>query len=44
MLFKLCTYYRNHQNGPAPPFDAEAFIKEYDGEVKEFYRGKNRRK
>lgn len=35
MLFKLCTYYKNHQDGPDAPFDVDKFMKEYDGEIRE---------
>jgi len=42
MLFKLCTYYKNHSSGPAAPFDVDKFISEYTGEIKKHYENKNK--
>ena len=42
MLFKLCTYYKNHKDGPEPPFDVDEFIEKYDGPVKKFYKHKTK--
>jgi len=36
-LFKLCTYHKNHKGGADPPFDVNAFLKDYDGEIKSFH-------
>jgi hypothetical protein len=38
MLFKLCTYHKNHGNGPEAPFDIDEFMKEYDGDIKKFHK------
>ncbi len=43
MLFKLCTYHKNH-GGPNAPFDVDKFIKEYDGKIKKFYEKKDKPK
>jgi hypothetical protein len=40
MLFKLCTYHKNHPGGPDAPFDAEGFIEQYNGEIKKFHRSR----
>ncbi len=39
LLFKLCTYFKNHRDGPAPPvgFDVDTFLAEYQGPFKKFY-------
>jgi len=36
-LFKLCTYHKNHENGPDAPFDIDKFMKEYKEEIKKFH-------
>ena len=42
MLFKLCTYYKNHEEGPNAPFDVDKFIEEYDGEIKKYHKPKTK--
>ena len=38
MLFKLCTYHKNHKGGTDADFDVEEFLKNYTGEIKKFHR------
>jgi hypothetical protein len=38
MLFKLCTYHKNHQDGPDAPFDTDKFMEEYDGDIKKLHK------
>lgn len=38
MLFKLCTYYKNHGDGPNAPFDVDEFMEKYDGEIRETHK------
>jgi hypothetical protein len=33
-LFKLCRYYKSHDDGPEAPFDVEVFLQEYQGKMK----------
>ena len=42
LLFKLCTYLKNHGDGPAPPvgFDVDKFLAEYEGPFKKLYTPK----
>lgn len=37
MLFKLCSYYKDHKKGPKPSFDIDKFMKEYKGDTKDYY-------
>lgn len=41
MLFKLCTYHRNHKGGSEPPLDMDEFLKKYNGEIKKFHKKAN---
>lgn len=38
MLFKLCTYKKNHEAGPDAPFDIDEFLQSYNGEIKKFHK------
>ena len=38
MLFKLCTYHKNHEGGAEAPFDIDKFIAEYNGYIKNFHK------
>lgn len=38
MLFKLCTYHKNHKGGSEPPFDIDKFLKKYNGAIKKFHK------
>jgi hypothetical protein len=38
MLFKLCTYYKNNEEGAEPPFNIDEFLEGYDGDIKKFHR------
>ncbi len=38
MLFKLCAYYKIHDEGCEPPFDIEEFLKSYNGTIKTFIK------
>jgi len=44
LLFKLCTYYKNHQDGPKPPFDIDEFLENYNSEIKQFHKLKIQKK
>ncbi|MEK7665073.1 MAG: hypothetical protein AAB361_02955 [Patescibacteria group bacterium] len=37
MLFKLCSYYKDHKRGPKPFLNIDKFMKEYKGDVKNYY-------
>lgn len=37
MLFKLCSFYKDHKKGPKPSFDIDKFMKEYKGDMKDYY-------
>lgn len=32
-LFKLCSYYKNHNDGPTPGFDIDKFLETYNGDI-----------
>ena len=38
MLFKLCTYHKNHEGGSEPPFDISEFLERYNGDIKKFHK------
>lgn len=37
MLFRLCSYYKDHKKGPKPPFDIDKFMKKYKSDMKDYY-------
>ena len=37
MMFKLCSYYKDYEKGAEPNFDIDKFMKEYNGDIKEYY-------
>jgi hypothetical protein len=37
MLYKLCRFHNNHNDGPEPPFDIDEFLEGYDGPIKGFH-------
>ena len=45
LLFKLCTYHKKHDSKPAPSFDVDAFLEDYQGNVKgpHDWKGRNRK-
>jgi hypothetical protein len=38
LLFKLCTYHKNHPGRTEPDFDMNRFLTDFDGEIKEFHK------
>ena len=38
LLFKLCTFHKNHPGGSEPPFDLDQFIENYGGRIKQFHK------
>jgi len=37
MLFKLCSYYKDHKRGPNPSFGIDKFMEGHKGDIKKYY-------